>query len=562
MDGAKSGYSPGTTDSIKLFSNCKTFQLVSYDFAVRRESLATKKRQQARRPSVRSVTGSNHQFTVITYDESEEDDNSSILLPAITAPTPHTASSRKYSVPEVKVEDPPRNYNHRESILQRSLSLHDDPILRKAVQNNFEQKKHTSFANGDLLEDHVDHAEHAEEAYKTGDWRKEFIDVARWGRIFGKRKRNRLVHKSGEYNTHHVNVPKRTTSYMLDIFTTLLEIRWIYTLLLLVLSFVCSWVVFALIWWGIAAVEARRNEGSENEVICVIGVSDFVTALLFSIETQHTIGYGTRAMTDECPGAILLMMIQSVFGVVSQCIVTGLVFAKLGRAKKRGETLMFSKNAVISRYRGNLCLMFQIADMRKAHMICVTVSAMMLKHKLKQVTRQDLSQSMCHYKLELHTEVDDFIFLAMPVRVIHRIDEHSPLYEMGPEQLLSENFEIVVVLEGVNETTGMSTQVRTSYLPGEIMWGHKHGPLITNQRKNGIYNIDYTRFNDVVPVDTPELSARDMMEQGKLSSRRASTFSRRASDKSTAIPHHYFAPQISTVDEKDEETEHSGFLPV
>ena len=143
--------------------------------------------------------------------------------------------------------------------------------------------------------------------------------------------------------------------------------------------------------------------------------------------------------------------------------------------------------------------MFRIADMRKAHLIGVSVHAIMIKDRQLHFEGEDESQSMKQYKLKLMTEAD-FCFLAMPLRVIHRIDENSPLFGRTQQRLLTENFEIVVVLEGVNETTGMTTQVRTSYLPGEIMWGHKHGPLITNQ-KNGTYDIDYTHFNDVFPVD-------------------------------------------------------------
>ena len=41
---------------------------------------------------------------------------------------------------------------------------------------------------------------------------------------------------------------------------------------------------------------------------------DFTSAILFSIETQHTIGYGSRYTTEECAGAVFVMMIQSIFG--------------------------------------------------------------------------------------------------------------------------------------------------------------------------------------------------------------------------------------------------------
>ena len=43
-------------------------------------------------------------------------------------------------------------------------------------------------------------------------------------------------------------------------------------------------------------------------------------------------------------------------------------------------------------------------------------------------------------------------------------------FEMTLQSLLSSQFEIVVVMEGVTEETGNTVQARTSYLPNEILW--------------------------------------------------------------------------------------------
>jgi len=38
---------------------------------------------------------------------------------------------------------------------------------------------------------------------------------------------------------------------------------------------------------------------------------------------QVTIGYGTRAITDQCPEAIILILIQSIFGSILDAFMVG-----------------------------------------------------------------------------------------------------------------------------------------------------------------------------------------------------------------------------------------------
>lgn len=60
----------------------------------------------------------------------------------------------------------------------------------------------------------------------------------------------------------------------------------------------------------------------------------------------------------------------------------GIVFAKLSRPKKRTQTLLFSRNAVICLRDGQPCLMFRVGDMRKSHIIEAHVRAQMIKRKV------------------------------------------------------------------------------------------------------------------------------------------------------------------------------------
>ena len=186
----------------------------------------------------------------------------------------------------------------------------------------------------------------------------------------------------------------------------------------------------------------------------------------------------------------------------------GIVFAKLSRPLKRAETLMFSKNAVICERDGDLCLLIRIGDMRKSHILDGKIRALLVK---KRQTREGETLPLYQHNVELQMECgDQQLYLFWPLIACHVINEESPLYNISYRSLKDERFELIVILEGVVESTGMSTQAKTSYLPAEIKWGHRFTPLITYQKEDGTYQIDYRLFDATYDVETPMCSAEEL----------------------------------------------------
>ena len=70
-----------------------------------------------------------------------------------------------------------------------------------------------------------------------------------------------------------------------------------------------------------------------QQSVCVRNVYDFTTAVLFSIETQATIGYGTRVITEDCWYAMILLMVQCSIGTFVQTLILGVILAKVSRPK-------------------------------------------------------------------------------------------------------------------------------------------------------------------------------------------------------------------------------------
>uniref|UniRef100_V9I7I7 Inward rectifier potassium channel 4 n=1 Tax=Apis cerana TaxID=7461 RepID=V9I7I7_APICE len=329
--------------------------------------------------------------------------------------------------------------------------------------------------------------------------------------------RRRAVLKNGDCNVLQSRISRRSLRFLRDIFTTLVDTQWRWMLLCFSLSFVLSWLGFAVIWWLIAFSHGDFEERhlppyqiENNWTPCVNNIFSFTSCFLFSIETQHTIGYGSRGTTEECPEAIFVMCIQSIVGVMIQAFMVGIVFAKMSRPKQRTQTLLFSRNAVICQRDGELCLMFRVGDMRKSHIIGAAIRAQLIRSR---TTKEGEVLSQNQQELAVGTDGQNGnLFFIWPTTIVHRINEESPFYNMSAEDMLTERFEIVAILEGTIESTGQTTQARSSYLPQEILWGYRFEPMVTYSKERQGYEVDYSLFNSTTQVGTPLCSGRELAE--------------------------------------------------
>ncbi|KAG7504283.1 ATP-sensitive inward rectifier potassium channel 12-like [Solea senegalensis] len=333
------------------------------------------------------------------------------------------------------------------------------------------------------------------------------------GKIHTRRKyHGRFVSKTGQCNVHFSNMGEKSQRYMSDIFTTCVDIRWRYMFLLFSLVFVVSWLTFGLAFWVIGLLHGDMERRSEDDgfIPCVMQVNTFVAAFLFSIETQTTIGYGARCVTEECPAAVFMVVFQSIMGCIIDAFMIGAIMAKMARPKKRAQTLLFSHNAVIALRDGKLCLMFRVANLRKSHIVEAHVRAQLVKPRITEE-----GEYIPLDQIDMNVGYDkgiDRLFLVAPITIIHEIDEESPLFGISKQDLEISDFEIVIILEGMVEATAMTTQARTSYLSSEILWGHRFEPIVFEEKSR--YRIDYAYFHKTFEVpSTPRCSAREMEER-------------------------------------------------
>ncbi|XP_041972381.1 ATP-sensitive inward rectifier potassium channel 10-like [Aricia agestis] len=311
----------------------------------------------------------------------------------------------------------------------------------------------------------------------------------------------RLVSKNGSENVALIsNVPFEKIRLLNDTFHTLINLRWRWIVIGTVVMHFAIWLVFAVFWY-ITALAHYDFEPEPPSRTCITGGKDFVTIFLASVEAQTTIGFGDRAIDEECPESIFLFIMQLILGTGLSGVLTCVVYAKLTRPEKLSrDGVGFSKKAVICMRDGHLCLMMRAWDLNYDHIICSEFTAHYIcAYKTKE------GETIRYYACDLALQQRQF--LLWPVTLVHVIDHTSPLYRCTPESLMDINFEITVTLKGASASMGTFTQSQTSYLPREIVWGYRFPPVVKYNIMKQKYVIEHSKLDTIEAVHTPYCSA-------------------------------------------------------
>ena len=156
---------------------------------------------------------------------------------------------------------------------------------------------------------------HAPNQKFPDSWTFSPVKIPRWnpfarrfgilGVIHAHSKRNRVVSKHGRLNTYRrAEENQESHRFLKDFFTSMIDLPWSWTLLSFATSFIISWVVFAGIWYLVVLTHGDLSlQLPDDHVACVDNIQDFTSCFLFSLETQHTIGWvfvlSTKSVKNE-----------------------------------------------------------------------------------------------------------------------------------------------------------------------------------------------------------------------------------------------------------------------
>ena len=220
----------------------------------------------------------------------------------------------------------------------------------------------------------------------------------------------------------------------------------------------------------------------------------FLGAFFFSLETLATVGYG-----QMYPGTIYGHVISSVeilTGVIFTAIMTGLLFVRFSRPKAK---IMYAADPIVTFYNGQPTLMLRIANARTS----LLTNAIATIHTLAlQVSTEGIS---ARTTLEMRLVRRKMPIFAIMWTLMHVIDEQSPLYGIGPDNVEARDLRLFVTVTARDQFLGQEVSDIQAYEGADLRFGMRYADAIKVGEDGHVF-ADYAAISDMEPDvhgDTP-----------------------------------------------------------
>jgi inward rectifier potassium channel len=271
----------------------------------------------------------------------------------------------------------------------------------------------------------------------------------------------RTINADGSFNVKRTGLRWRDANpYLMLIDTT-----WPRFLLVVLLGFLTVNMIFAFIY---ITIGIKNLKGLESDM------SPFANAFFFSVHTLTTVGYGN--VYPEGPWANTISSLEAATGLMVFAIATGLLYGRFSRPSAR---IIYSKNAIVAPYQDGTSLQFRIANARSN-------TLMNMEARVLLMTVDSTNGELKRNFIDLPLERPQIYFFALTWTIVHPIDSSSPFFGKTREDLAKLSAEVLILIQGFDDTFSQVVHARYSYRHDEIIWGAKFAPAFKIDTKGGL----------------------------------------------------------------------------
>jgi inward rectifier potassium channel len=270
-----------------------------------------------------------------------------------------------------------------------------------------------------------------------------------------------------------VEVVGKSRTPLRDAFHAYLEMPWGYAILLIVAAYLALNALFALAYFEVGGLQ-NVHPGS------------YADAYYFSVQTLGTIGYGSTYPVSQA--ANLIVVAESVTGLLVMALATGLVFAKFSRSAGR---MVFSRQVVISPVDGVPTLQMRFGNERGNRIIDSHIRIVASR------TERTLEGTQLYRLYDLTLVRERMPALSRSWTAMHPIVPGSPLHGKTPADLAKDEIELLVTVVGIDDTSMQQVHALHRYMDSQIVWGARHADILTEVSPDYLV-LDLRKFHDLV----------------------------------------------------------------
>lgn len=294
----------------------------------------------------------------------------------------------------------------------------------------------------------------------------------------------RIVDKNGSVNVRKTGIP---FFEQISLFHSLIRMSSGKFLFTVFLFYAITNVFFATIYMLVGVENLQGIVANENDLL-----SGFQQAIFFSSQTLTTVGYGHISPVGLL--ANIVAAVESFVGILSFAMVTGLLYGRFTLPK---AFLKFSENILVAPYKGQRALMIRFATYKNNHITDVEA-----KMTVAYRAMEDGKKVSKFFTPRL--EIDKITSLALSWTLVHVLDENSPFFDMGKEELLNADYEIMYHIKGFDEHFSNIVQQRYSYTREEMIYGAKFLPAFYSEQDGSTTVLELNKLNLHEPATVPE----------------------------------------------------------
>jgi inward rectifier potassium channel len=293
------------------------------------------------------------------------------------------------------------------------------------------------------------------------------------------RPQRKEVVRTAAYEVHILGAPRPG---LRDLYHWLLRVPW--------------WAAFATIVGGYLALNLVfaafyvATDGIANAA-----PGSYLDAFFFSVQTMGTIGYGTMYPATRL--ANLLVVAESVTGLVVTALATGLVFARFSQTRPR---VVFSSRAAIGPMDGVPTLMVRIGNERRNRIVNTS-----FRMTLTRTTRTAEGVTM-YRAVDLPLVRDHATALSRSWMLFHRIVPGSPLHGDTAETFAASEAELSAQVVGTDDTSLQPVHALHTWFAGSVVWNARLVDVVS-ETPDGNVVLDLRHFHDVEPAAPAETAA-------------------------------------------------------